>query len=310
MSSGCSSRAESPVPSPSPSDASSNGAPATNQSSITNSAPLNRRRRSEQHAFDINNIVIPYSIAASTRVEKLQYKEILTPKWRVNEDFSIPPPEFIRREIVESISNDLENITDEEFIERHSKCEESERQRIMSYYVGLTKTKSKNVRKGTSRVRFESNRSESADQSSQDSCSSKVKSKAKNDYLYERKRHSSFSKSLSRDDTMSEDIHEMVVSPYEPRHFPLNDEIYQDMMQEISDEALKEEMLANFQHETSKNCTDVNDSTDEDTHVNSIVSSPSNTELENSEDYVSGKVNSQRGLDTCEDDPEWKPTKI
>ena len=39
-----------------------------------------RRRRGES-AFDINNIVIPYSMAASTRVEKLQYKEILTPKY-------------------------------------------------------------------------------------------------------------------------------------------------------------------------------------------------------------------------------------
>lgn len=39
-----------------------------------------RRRRGES-AFDINNIVIPYSMAAATRVERLQYKEILTPKF-------------------------------------------------------------------------------------------------------------------------------------------------------------------------------------------------------------------------------------
>ena len=38
-----------------------------------------RRKRAES-AYDINNIVIPYSIAASTRVQKLQYKEILTPR--------------------------------------------------------------------------------------------------------------------------------------------------------------------------------------------------------------------------------------
>jgi len=42
---------------------------------------MNKKRRGES-AFDINNIVIPYSIASSTRVEKLQYKEIITPKWR------------------------------------------------------------------------------------------------------------------------------------------------------------------------------------------------------------------------------------
>lgn len=39
---------------------------------------LMRRRTS----YDIDNIVIPYSMAATTRVERLQYKEILTPKWR------------------------------------------------------------------------------------------------------------------------------------------------------------------------------------------------------------------------------------
>lgn len=39
---------------------------------------LMRRRTS----YDIDNIVIPYSMAATTRVERLQYKEIQTPKWR------------------------------------------------------------------------------------------------------------------------------------------------------------------------------------------------------------------------------------
>ena len=40
------------------------------------------RKRRGENAFDIDNIVIPYSIAASTRVEKPKYKEIATPKWR------------------------------------------------------------------------------------------------------------------------------------------------------------------------------------------------------------------------------------
>ena len=37
--------------------------------------------RETSRAYDINNIVIPYSMASSTRVEKLQYKEIITPRW-------------------------------------------------------------------------------------------------------------------------------------------------------------------------------------------------------------------------------------
>ena len=42
---------------------------------------LHERRKRAESAYDINNIVIPYSVAASTRVEKLQYKEILTPRY-------------------------------------------------------------------------------------------------------------------------------------------------------------------------------------------------------------------------------------
>ncbi|XP_065361059.1 uncharacterized protein nsl1 isoform X2 [Calliphora vicina] len=41
---------------------------------------LDRKNRT---SYDIDNIVIPYSVAAATRVEILPYKEIPTPKWRL-----------------------------------------------------------------------------------------------------------------------------------------------------------------------------------------------------------------------------------
>ncbi|XP_068154296.1 uncharacterized protein nsl1 isoform X2 [Drosophila tropicalis] len=53
------------------------------------SSPLHvhRNERSSERrvrpVYDIDNIVIPYSIAAQTRVEILPYKEIPTPKWRI-----------------------------------------------------------------------------------------------------------------------------------------------------------------------------------------------------------------------------------
>ncbi|XP_076866346.1 KAT8 regulatory NSL complex subunit 1 isoform X2 [Brachyhypopomus gauderio] len=50
--------------------------------SLNNITPQPIRRRRGESSFDINNIVIPMSVAATTRVEKLQYKEILTPSWR------------------------------------------------------------------------------------------------------------------------------------------------------------------------------------------------------------------------------------
>ena len=47
---------------------------------------LDQIRRKRETAFDIDNIVIPYSTMASARVEKLKYKEIQTPVWRIVED--------------------------------------------------------------------------------------------------------------------------------------------------------------------------------------------------------------------------------
>src|SRR5699024_5633458 len=117
---------------PSPSEGSSNGASAQTPSHLV--AAVNRRRRSEQHMFDINNIVIPYSIAAATRVERLQYKEIITPKWRINEEFTIPPPDHVRRELLSKNIVLKEDVSDNALEIRHAKCEQAERQRILSFF--------------------------------------------------------------------------------------------------------------------------------------------------------------------------------
>ncbi len=69
----------SPLPSPAPASAPSTPHPAHSSSQ----AWMEHFRRKRETAFDINNIVIPYSMAAATRVERLKYKEILTPTWRV-----------------------------------------------------------------------------------------------------------------------------------------------------------------------------------------------------------------------------------
>ncbi|XP_060547667.1 KAT8 regulatory NSL complex subunit 1 isoform X5 [Pantherophis guttatus] len=80
-----------------------------------------RRRRGES-SFDINNIVIPMSVAATTRVEKLQYKEILTPSWRVVDvdALKMNPDED---------SEEIEDMSDTAFAALHAKCEEMERAR-------------------------------------------------------------------------------------------------------------------------------------------------------------------------------------
>ncbi|XP_028842985.1 KAT8 regulatory NSL complex subunit 1 isoform X2 [Denticeps clupeoides] len=90
------------------------------QSIGSNPTPI-RRRRGES-SFDINNIVIPMSVAATTRVEKLQYKEILTPSWRVVDVLAKPlSPED---DVVE-----VEDLSDGTFSQLHLPCEEQERSR-------------------------------------------------------------------------------------------------------------------------------------------------------------------------------------
>ncbi|XP_078072048.1 KAT8 regulatory NSL complex subunit 1-like [Mustelus asterias] len=90
--------------------------------SSTTSTPSARRRRGES-SFDINNIVIPMSMAAAARVEKLQYKEILTPSWRVAD------VEQSKLQICKLEDDQYEDMSDEAFLNRHSKCEEMERSR-------------------------------------------------------------------------------------------------------------------------------------------------------------------------------------
>ncbi|XP_066482932.1 KAT8 regulatory NSL complex subunit 1 isoform X2 [Tiliqua scincoides] len=105
------------------STSSENSTPASTSSLSTSSASQQPRRRRGESSFDINNIVIPMSVAATTRVEKLQYKEILTPSWRVVDigDLKVNPDEDNDEEI--------EDLSDSAFATVHAKCEEMERAR-------------------------------------------------------------------------------------------------------------------------------------------------------------------------------------
>ncbi|CAM9384802.1 unnamed protein product, partial [Lampetra planeri] len=80
-----------------------------------------RRRRGES-SYDINNIVIPLSMAAPARVEKIQYKEILTPGWQ-----ELEPVTNLQEVNVEE--GEVEDLSDEAFAIRHAKCEQLEKAR-------------------------------------------------------------------------------------------------------------------------------------------------------------------------------------
>ncbi|KAK1165862.1 KAT8 regulatory NSL complex subunit 1-like protein isoform X1, partial [Acipenser oxyrinchus oxyrinchus] len=96
----------------------------TSKSTLSHKQPTQnsaRRRPRSEYFYDIDNIVIPMSLAASSKVEKLQYKDIITPSWRV---VDIQPLEGIHLE-----EGEVEDLADQPFFSRHVKCEDKEKKR-------------------------------------------------------------------------------------------------------------------------------------------------------------------------------------
>ncbi|KAM6080274.1 LOW QUALITY PROTEIN: KAT8 regulatory NSL complex subunit 1-like protein [Theristicus caerulescens] len=87
----------------------------------TSSQHNSRRRLRSESSYDIDNIVIPMSLVAPSKLEKLQYKEILTPSWRV--------VEFQPLERSNTDEEEIEDLSDEVFSLRHTKYEKRERAR-------------------------------------------------------------------------------------------------------------------------------------------------------------------------------------
>ncbi|KAM9035477.1 KAT8 regulatory NSL complex subunit 1-like protein isoform 4-T4 [Sarcophilus harrisii] len=79
-----------------------------------------RRRLRSESSYDIDNIVIPMSLVAPAKLEKLQYKEILTPSWRI---VDLQPLEEFH------LGEEIEDLSDEVFSLRHKKYEEREQAR-------------------------------------------------------------------------------------------------------------------------------------------------------------------------------------
>ncbi|XP_042192461.1 KAT8 regulatory NSL complex subunit 1-like protein isoform X2 [Callorhinchus milii] len=79
---------------------------------------LLRQKQQSEFCYDIDNIVIPMSLVATSKIEKLQYKEIITPSWRI-----------VDMKPLHSREKELENTSDEAFASRHKNYEEREQAR-------------------------------------------------------------------------------------------------------------------------------------------------------------------------------------
>ncbi|XP_019347535.1 KAT8 regulatory NSL complex subunit 1-like protein isoform X2 [Alligator mississippiensis] len=96
----------------------------TNVNVLSRSTPSQhnaRRRLRSESSYDIDNIVIPMSLVAPSKLEKLQYKEILTPSWRVVDLQPLERPPIGKEE--------MEDLSDEAFTSRHTQYEEREKTR-------------------------------------------------------------------------------------------------------------------------------------------------------------------------------------
>ncbi|XP_021083068.1 KAT8 regulatory NSL complex subunit 1-like protein isoform X3 [Mesocricetus auratus] len=93
----------------------------TSRTQNSSSQTTVRRRLRSESSYDIDNIVIPMSLVAPAKLEKLQYKEILTPRWRMVVLQPLDEHNFSKEEI--------EDLSDEVFSLRHKKYEEREQAR-------------------------------------------------------------------------------------------------------------------------------------------------------------------------------------
>ncbi|XP_051872207.1 KAT8 regulatory NSL complex subunit 1-like protein isoform X2 [Pristis pectinata] len=80
-----------------------------------------RQRQQSECCYDIDNIVVPMSLVATSKIEKLQYKEIITPSWRI---MAFQPVKELHMQ-----ENELEDTSDEAFALRHKKHEVREQAR-------------------------------------------------------------------------------------------------------------------------------------------------------------------------------------
>jgi len=242
------------------------------------------RRSIHRAAYDINNIVI-HSMAASTRVELLQYKEILTPKWRVIEDVEAAPlasdsvaaSPAATEKTTEQVEQDTEDVSEEACIGRHDRSEVEERKKFMSYLK-----QPPGASRGRRRVDHVDSRAESSGANTPDPMSPIDGSKCGSDRLdagdpcadetdlmtdagsqftvsavKERRRTASLTKKADNvfrfyDDNsaMSWEMDEIrTVAPYENRQFPLADSAYDEMLVEMPADDPEEESNASSKRE-------------------------------------------------------------
>ncbi|CAK1555254.1 unnamed protein product [Leptosia nina] len=160
-----------------------------------------------RQSYDIDNIVIPQSIAANTRPEILTYKEIITPKWRI---LDITAPKLNnglsnsnRMSVDES---EDEDITEMAVYQRHARAEIQERNRYLR--------KQRTRRNNTETENLAPTIPEPPPAQAQINHQPQIKPQRLNTTLNQ----------------TNSTTHSESDRPYTPRGFPLPDDVYQEML--------------------------------------------------------------------------------
>ncbi|XP_072760036.1 uncharacterized protein Nsl1 isoform X2 [Anoplolepis gracilipes] len=225
-----------------------------------------------------------HGVAASTRPEKLQYKEILTPKWRLCEE---PSKMDVKNGVMHrpGQDSDFEDLSDETIALRHERSEREEYKRFMTYLSMPHQTRIRHNRRIDSRADSGANTPDpmsphaSSDFggdavspfTSPPATPSQVQDTEQPSGL-DSHRPSALQNSLRRrtmpalrlgkDDVVAaftEDENEIL--PYEPRVFPLSEEVYDKMLEVMPD--------GHWQASSTSLCSRDEDKGDDDGEVDS-----------------------------------------
>ncbi|XP_034940688.1 uncharacterized protein nsl1 [Chelonus insularis] len=260
-----SSKHSSPVPSPLQQ-------PTTTEKVLPKEKSSNSHIRLRQNSYDIDNIVIPYSVAASTRLEKLQYKEILTPKWRLCEESTKAD---VKNGVMHrpSQDSDVEDVSDEAVALRHERSEREEYKRFMTYVNMVPQSRIRHNRRADSRADSGANTPDPMSPHPSDisgDVTSPITSPPATPMSHDTDHHNTLDNShrnsihyaIRRRTISSNKIKEEMnnsiaeeekneVLPYQARTFPLSEEVYDKMLEVMPD--------GHWQSTTSTLCSRITD---------------------------------------------------
>lgn len=258
-------------------------------------------------------------------MEKLQYKEILTPKWREIAD-------LVKAEAAHSDEDEVEDLSDSAFTERHLKCEKEEKNRFLSFVAPNAASGGSGPKRArTGRLRYDSKcdattvtgnngyGNHNEDCNSQDSEISNHTSinnmggvvqnnhsKDANQELhgtparaFERRRTTSSSR--TREDSVDDD-HMPDVQPFEKRLFPLAPADVDDLVSDA------EELDVNGKHEqTNGSCPESPLKTVLANHTSDSLPASEPATPHSAQPIGLLYASSSGETDHEEEDPEWEP---